>query len=79
MNKMNETYNKVVEIIANQFELNKETLSPETRLREDLQADSISVMEMVLSFEEQFNLTISDEVFENIQTIQDVVSYIDEK
>lgn len=76
---MNETYNKVVEIIANQFELNKETLSPETRLREDLQADSISVMEMVLSFEEQFNLTISDEVFENIQTIQDVVSYIDEK
>lgn len=76
---MNETYNKVVEIIANQFELNKATLSPETRLREDLQADSISVMEMVLSFEEQFNLTISDEVFENIQTIQDVVSYIDEK
>lgn len=76
---MNETYNKVVEIIANQFELNKETLSPETRLREDLQADSISVMEMVLSFEEQFNLTISDEVFENIQTIQDVVTYIDEK
>lgn len=76
---MNETYNKVVEIIANQFEINKETLSPGTRLREDLQADSISVMEMVLSFEEQFNLTISDEVFENIQTIQDVVSYIDEK
>lgn len=74
---MNETYIKVVNIIAEQFNIDASTLTENTKLREDLQADSISVMEMILTFEDTFNQTISDEDFDKIQTIGDVVNCIE--
>lgn len=70
-------YDKVTAIIAEQLEVATDTLTPQTRFKEDLQADSISVVELVMAFEEEFGESISDEDAETILTIQDIVSYIE--
>lgn len=77
---MNEAiYNKVVTIIAEQFNEPVENLTPQTRFKEDLQADSISVVELIMAFEDAFGGTIDDDAAERLQTIEDVVNYISEK
>lgn len=73
-----EIYNKVAQVVAEQFECEVETLTPQTRFKEDLKADSIAVVELIMAFEDAFGETISDEDSENIVTLQDVVTYIEE-
>lgn len=68
---------KVVAIIADQFEIAPESITPETRFKEDLNADSIAVVELVMAFEEEFGESISDEDAESILTVQDIVTYIE--
>ncbi|MBS4751014.1 acyl carrier protein [Granulicatella sp. zg-ZJ] len=72
-------YEKVLDIVSEQFNTDKSDLSKETRFKEDLQADSISVVELIMAFEQEFGGTISDEESEHIQTIGDIVSYIASK
>lgn len=74
-----EIYNKVIEIIAEQFNEQAENLTTETRFKEDLHADSISVVELIMAFEDAFGQTIDDEVAEKIQTVGDVVDLITSK
>lgn len=73
-----EIYNKVAQVVAEQFECEVETLTPQTRFKEDLKADSIAVVELIMAFEDAFGEAISDEDSENIVTLQDVVTYIEE-
>lgn len=74
-----EIYNKVIEIIAEQFNEQVENLTTATRFKEDLHADSISVVELIMAFEDAFGQTIDDEVAEKIQTVGDVVGLITSK
>lgn len=74
-----EIYNKVIEIIAEQFNEQVENLTTATRFKEDLHADSISVVELIMAFEDAFGQTIDDEVAEKIQTVGDVVDLITSK
>lgn len=74
-----EIYNKVAAIIADQFNEPVEDLTPDTRFKEDLKADSIAVVELIMAFEDAFGETIDDELAQSMATIGDVVNLIEQK
>ncbi len=69
---------KVKEIVADQLEVAIDKLSAETTF-EDIDADSLDVVELVMALEEEFDLEISDQEIENINSIGDVIKYIESK
>lgn len=70
---------KVKEILAAQLDADIETMTPETRIAEDLGADSLDVVELLMSIEDEFEVEIPDEEIENIKTIGDLAEYIQNK
>lgn len=70
---------KVKDIIVEQLSVNAEQVTPEAKFIEDLGADSLDVVELVMAFEEQFSVEVPDEDAEKLQTVGDVVKYIEEK
>ncbi|WP_195540407.1 acyl carrier protein [Eubacterium maltosivorans] len=71
---MEEKFAKVQEIIAEQLELNPAKITMESSLMEDLEADSLDVIELVMAFEEEFGVKMPDEELENIKTVGDIVN-----
>lgn len=71
-----EVFSKVAEIISNHFEIDKDKVTVELSIKDDLNADSISIMEFVLELEDEFGTEISDEDAEKIETVGAVVDYI---
>ncbi len=69
---------KVKAILGTQFDVDEDTITPETNIMEDLGADSLDVVDMLMSLEDEFDVEISDEEIENLQTVGEVVSYIEE-
>ena len=67
---------RVKEIICQQLEVSEEQLKPEASFVDDLKADSLAVVELVLALEEAFKIEIPDEDTEQIKTVQDAVDYI---
>ena len=67
---------KVVEIVAKQMGVQKDQITMETSFVNDLGADSLDQVELVMEFEDEFDLNIPDEDAEKIQTIGDAVKYI---
>ena len=63
---MSEVLEKVVEIVCNQLSVNKEDVTPDASFVEDLGADSLDTVELVMAFEEEFGLEIPDDEAENI-------------
>ena len=74
---MSEVLNKVVEIVCNQLSVNKEDVTPDASFVEDLGADSLDTVELVMAFEEEFGLEIPDDEAENITTIKSAVDWIE--
>ena len=72
----NEMQTKVVDIIANQLGVEKEIITPEANVVDDLGADSLDVVELVMALEEAFNLEIPDEDAEKIRTVQNIYDYL---
>jgi acyl carrier protein len=70
---------KVKDIIAKQLGVDAEKVTPEASFIEDLGADSLDTVELVMAFEEAFNIEIPDEDAEKILKVQDAVKYIEEK
>jgi len=70
---------KVKEIIAEQLNQNVDGIANTSHFVNDLGADSLDVVEMVMAFEEAFDLEIPDEDAEKIQTVQDAINYLSEK
>ena len=66
---MSEVLDKVVEIVCNQLEISKEDVTPDSSLVEDLGADSLDTVELVMAFEEEFGLEIPDDEAENLSLI----------
>ena len=64
-----EVFNKVAKIISNHFEIDTDKVSDELNIKDDLKADSISIMEFVLELEDEFGTEISDEDAEQIETV----------
>ena len=67
---------KVKELICQQLEVSEEQLRPEASFTDDLKADSLAVVELVLALEQEFNLEIPDEDTEQIKTVKDALDYI---
>lgn len=70
---------KVKEIIAEQLNQDADAIEATANFVNDLGADSLDVVELVMAFEESFDLEIPDEDAEKIQTVQDAINYITEK
>lgn len=70
-------FDKVKEIIVNELNVDAEKVTPQANLKEDLGADSIDAVEVIMSLEDEFNVTISDDAAQNIKTVQDLVNYIE--
>lgn len=70
---------KVREIICSQLSVKPEEVKIETSFAEDLGADSLAVVELVLAFEEAFNISIPDEDAEKIRTVGEAINYITER
>ncbi len=68
---------EVRRVVAEQLDVNPKDIQPSSKLIDDLGADSLSIVELVLSFEEDFELDVPDEDVERIQTVQDIVNYLE--
>lgn len=69
---------KVLDIICDRLSVTRDRLKPETRFVDDLGADSLDTVELVMELEEEFELTIPEEDAERIQTVGEAVKYIEE-
>jgi len=70
---------KVKDIIVEQLGVNPEQVTPQASFIEDLGADSLDIVELVMAFEEEFGVDVPDEASEKLQTVGDVIKYIEDK
>ena len=70
---------KVKDIIVEQLGVNPEQVTPQASFIEDLGADSLDIVELVMAFEEEFGVEVPDEDAEKLQTVGDVIKYIEDK
>lgn len=68
---------KVKVILAEQFDVSEGTITVETDIQEDLGADSLDVVDLLMSIEDEFECEIPDEEIENIKTVGELVSFIE--
>jgi acyl carrier protein len=73
------TEERVIDIVVEQLGVKKEEAKPEARFIEDLGADSLDTVELIMSLEEEFGIEIPDEDAKKAKTINDVIKYIDTK
>ena len=73
------TEEKVVGIVSEQLSVPKEEVNRDSKFVDDLKADSLDVVELVMAFEDEFGISIPDDDYEKIQTVGDAVDYIDAK
>jgi len=71
-------FEKVRAILCSQFDVEEDVISLTTRISEDLGADSLDAVDMLMSIEDEFDVEIPDEEVENIHTVADLVNYIEE-
>ena len=68
---------KVKKILAEQFDVEEEKITPDTLISNDLGADSLDVVDLIMSIEDEFEVEVRDEEAENIKTVEDLVKYIE--
>ncbi|MDO4289193.1 MAG: acyl carrier protein [Eubacterium sp.] len=71
---MDEKFKKVQEIIAEQLEVDADKITMDTRMVEDLEADSLDIIELIMAFEDTFGVKMPDEELEKIKTVGDIVN-----
>ena len=72
-------FDKIKEIIVEQLDVEEDAVTMEASITDDLGADSLDVVDLVMSIEESFDVEIPDEEVENIKTVGDIVKYIENK
>lgn len=71
-------FEKVREIICEQFDIDEESVTLDTDIREDLDADSLDMVDLVMSFEDEFKIEVPDSAIETVKTVDDIVKFIEE-
>lgn len=74
-----EIFEKVKKIVADQLSVEADTITPQSNFANDLGADSLDTVELVMALEEEFDIEIPDEAAEKITTVQEAVDYINNK
>ena len=69
---------KVKAILSSQFDVEEDSITPETNIADDLNADSLDVVDLLMSLEDEVDVEIPDEQAEHIRTVGELVSYIEE-
>ena len=70
-------FDTVKSMIAKQLKVDEASITPESRLIEDLKADSANVMMLIMDLETEFNITVDDEILATIKTVGDIVDYLE--
>lgn len=71
-------FEKVRDILCDQLEQEEDAVTMESLVMEDLGADSLDVVDIVMSIEDEFEIEVPDEVIENVKTVGDIVKFIEE-
>ena len=71
-------FDKVKSIIVDQLDVDEDKVTLNSNIQDDLGADSLDIVDLVMSFEDEFDLEIPDDQVENIKTVGDVVKYIED-
>ncbi len=71
-------FDQIKELLAEQLDLDESKITMDSDIVEDLEADSLDVVDLVMSMEDEFGVEVPDEVIENFKTVGDVVRYIEE-
>lgn len=70
-------FEKIKEMLSNQLDIEEEKITMESSIVDDLGADSLDVVDLIMSLEEEFDIEIPDEEIENIKQVGDLVRYIE--
>ena len=73
------TFDKVKEIVVEQLGVDEADVAMDSTFIDDLGADSLDIVELIMAFEEEFNIEIPDEIAEKIKTVKDAVDYIEKE
>ena len=73
------TFDKVKAMIVEQLGVSADEVKPESRMKEDLKADSASIMMLVMDVETEFGIEVEDDAIEKVKTVGDMVAYIEAK
>ncbi len=71
-------FDKIKEIIMEQLQVDESEITMETNLMKDLSADSLDAVEIIMAIEDEYGIEIPDEEAENIQTVQDLVRFVED-
>ncbi len=71
-------FEKVKAILSEQFDVEEDSITPETSIADDLGADSLDVVDLLMSIEDEFEFEVPDEEIENIKTVGELVKYIED-
>ncbi|MBR0352090.1 MAG: acyl carrier protein [Oscillospiraceae bacterium] len=70
-------FEKVQKVLAEQFEIDPDTITPETNIYDDLGADSLDAVELVMSLEDEYGITIPDDVANELVTVGKITEYLE--
>ena len=74
-----EIFGKLKELVVDQLGVEEDEVTMEATMQDDLGADSLDLVDLVMSVEEEFGVKVADEDLENIKTVGDIVNYIEER
>ncbi|MBQ8783524.1 MAG: acyl carrier protein [Clostridia bacterium] len=72
-------FEKIKKILSEQLELDEEEITLESNIVDDLGADSLDLVDMAMTVEDEFGLELPDEMLETVQTVEDVIRYIESR
>lgn len=70
-------FDKIKVILAEQLDIDENSITPESLIVEDLGADSLDAIDIVMSVEDEFGIEVPDEIVEKIETVNDILSYVE--
>lgn len=70
-------FDKIKEILADQLDIEEEAITPESLLVEDLGADSLDAIDIVMSVEDEFGIEVPDEIIEKIESVSDIITFVE--